>query len=51
MFQIDEGNLIMMFTNIIKSQRRINVIENIDSVLSNVQSSHREALLYVLRRQ
>ena len=30
-----------------KSQRRINVIENIDSVPSNVQSSRQEALLYV----
>ena len=46
-FQIDQGNLIMMLTNIIKSQRRINVMENIDSVLSNVQCSRQEALLYV----
>ena len=30
-----------------KSQRRINVMENIASVLSNVQSSRQEALLYV----
>ena len=30
-----------------KSQRRINVMENIDSVPSNVQSSRQEALLYV----
>ena len=30
-----------------KSQKRINVMENIDSVPSNVQSSHQEALLYV----
>ena len=30
-----------------KSQRRITVKENIDSVLSNVQSSRQEALLYV----
>ena len=29
------------------SQRRIDVMENIDSVLSNVQSSRQEALLYV----
>ena len=28
-----------------KSQRRINVIENIDSIPSNVQSSRQEALL------
>ena len=31
-----------------KSQKKINVIENVDSVPSNVQSSHQEALLYVL---
>ena len=30
-----------------KSQRKINVMENIDSVPSNVQSSRQEALLYV----
>ena len=30
-----------------KSQRRINLMENIDSVPSNVQSSRQEALLYV----
>ena len=30
-----------------KSQRRIDVLENIDSVPSNVQSSRQEALLYV----
>ena len=30
-----------------KSQRRINVMENIDSVPSNVQSSRQEALLFV----
>ena len=30
-----------------KSQGRINVMENIDSVPSNVQSSRQEALLYV----
>ena len=30
-----------------KSQKKINVIENIDSVPSNVQSSRQEALLYV----
>ena len=31
----------------LKSQKRINVMENIDSVSSNVQSSRQEALLYV----
>ena len=30
-----------------KSQRRIDVMKNIDSVPSNVQSSRQEALLYV----
>ena len=30
-----------------KSQKRINVMENIDSVPSNVQSSRQEALLFV----
>ena len=30
-----------------KSQKKINVMENIDSVPSNVQSSRQEALLYV----
>ena len=30
-----------------KSQRKINVLNNIDCVPSNVQSSHQEALLYV----
>ena len=30
-----------------KSQRKINVMENIDFVPSNVQSSRQEALLYV----
>ena len=30
-----------------QSQGKINVMENIDSVPSNVQSSHQEALLYV----
>ena len=34
-----------------KSQRRINVMENIDSVHSNVQSSRQEALLYVFEDQ
>ena len=31
-----------------KSQGKINVMENIDSVPSNVQSSRQEALLYVI---
>ena len=37
----------MMLRNIKKSQGKINVIENIDSVPSNVQSSRQETLLYV----
>ena len=32
-----------------KSQGKINVMENIDSVPSNVQSSRQEALLYVFK--
>ena len=46
MFQIDRGNLIMMLKEI-KTQKEINVMENIDSVPSNVQSSGQEALMYV----
>ena len=34
-----------------KSQKKINVIENIDSVPSNVQSSRQEALLYVFEEK
>ena len=37
----------MMLRNIKNSQGKINVMENIDSVPSNVQSSRQEALLYV----
>ena len=37
----------MMLRNIKKSQGKINVMENIDTVPSNVQSSRQEALLYV----
>ena len=47
MFQIDRSNLIMMFTNVHKSQKKIDVMEDIDSVPSNVQSARQEALLYV----
>ena len=45
-FQIDQGNLIVMLRNH-KSQRRIDVMKDIDSVPSNVQSSRQEALMYV----
>ena len=37
----------MMFTNVIKSQKNIDVMKDIDSVPSNVQSASRESLLYV----
>ena len=43
MFQMDRDNLIMIH----KSQKKISVMENIDSVHSNVQSLRQEALLYV----
>ena len=44
---IDRGNLIMMFTNVICLKKKIDAMEDIDSVHSNVQCSHQEALLYV----
>ena len=47
MFQIDRGNLIKLFTNVIESQKKIDVMKDIDAVPSNVQSSRQEALLYV----
>ena len=37
----------LMLKEIKKPQGKINVMENIDSVPSNVQSSRQEALLYV----
>ena len=45
-FTTDQGNLIVMLRNI-KSQRQIDVMKDIDSVPSNVQSSRQEALLFV----
>ena len=36
-----------MFTNVKKSQKKIDMIEDIHSVPSNVQSERQEALLYV----
>ena len=36
-----------MLTNVISPQKKINVMEDIDSVLSNVQSARQKALLYV----
>ena len=43
----EQGNLLMMLRNIINLKNKITVMENIDSVPSNVQSSREEALLYV----
>ena len=46
-FQIEQGNLSNDVKKHQKSQGKINVMKNIDSVHSNVQSSRQEALLYV----
>ena len=46
-FQIDRGNLRVMITNTASPHNKINVMKDIDSVPSNVQSASREALLYV----
>ena len=46
-FQMDQGNLIVMFTNVTSLTRRIDVTKDIDSVPSTVQSARQEALLYV----
>ena len=46
-FQIDRGNLRVMITKLHKSHKKIDVMKDIDSVPSNVQSSRQEALLYV----
>ena len=47
MFQIDRGNLDNDVNKHHKSQKRINVMENIASVPSNFQFSRQEALLDV----
>ena len=48
MFEIEQGDLLMMLRNIKNlTHKRINVMENIDSVPSNVQYSRQEALLFV----
>ena len=47
MFQIDRGNLRVMITNTTKSHNKIDVMKDIDAVLSNVQSARQEALLCV----
>ena len=46
-FQIEQGNLLMVMLKEIKSQGKINVMENTDSVPANVNSSRQEALLSV----
>ena len=46
-FQMDRGNLRVMFTNVISLTRKIDVMKDIDAVPSNVQSARQEALLYV----
>ena len=45
-FQMDRGNVIMMFTNI-TSNKKIAVMKDIDAVPSNVESARQEALLCV----
>ena len=50
MFQMDQGNLIVMFTKRHEPYKKIDVMKDIDSVPSNVQSSRQEALLYVFLR-
>ena len=46
-FQMDWCNLIVMFTKRHELQKKIDVMKDIDSVLSNVQSARQEALLFV----
>ena len=46
-FQIEQGDLLMMLRNIKNLKGKINVMKNVDSVPSNVQSSREEALIYV----
>ena len=47
MFQMDRGNLRVMFTNVTKPHKEIDVMKDIDSVPSNVQSARQESLMYV----
>ena len=47
MFQIDQGNLRVMFTKHHKSHNKIDAMKDIDAVPSDVQSARQEALLYV----
>ena len=46
-FQIEQGELLMVMLKEIKSQGKINVMENTDSVPANVNSSRQEVLLSV----
>ena len=46
-FQMDQVNLRVMFTNITSLIRKSMWMKDIDIVLSNVQSSRQEGLLYV----
>ena len=46
-FQIDRGKLIVMFTNVNKSHKKIDVTENMDIVLSDVQSARQRSFLHV----
>ena len=47
-FQIDRGNLTVMFTNFRTSHNKIDVMKDIDSVPSNVQSARQEASMYMI---
>ena len=46
-FQIDRGNLSKIVPKHHKSHKKIDVIKDIDTVPSKVQSARQEALLYV----
>ena len=46
-FQIDRGNLDSDVHKRYNSQKKIDVMKDIDAVPSNVQSARQEALLYV----
>ena len=49
-FQIEQGDLFMLMLNEVNNLKgRSNMLKNIDSVPSNVQSSRQEALLYVFK--
>ena len=46
-FLMVRSNLIVLFTNVLKPHKKIDVMKDIDAVPSNVQSARQEALLYV----